>query len=142
MRTASWILLLLVGGLIAFGSLASTGFMYGSGWGQDQIGSMQLDKLAEEYPDVAIALRARRGTAAAYAAAYATLLIWIVVGPYRRGERWSWWALLGGTLVFVVITALRIPLLGTQLGVGVAWIMLAAVAVALLLDVKRLKAAG
>jgi len=143
MRTASWILLVLVGGLTLLGALASVSFGYWSSeWGQDQIGSVSLHDLAADHEDVATAIRARRGTAAAFAAAFATLFVWIIVGPYRRGEVWSWWAILCGTLVYVLISAVRIPFLGTRAGVDVAGIMLAAVVVGLLLDVKRLRAAG
>jgi hypothetical protein len=65
---------------------------------------------------VATALRARRATAAAYGAGFATLFLAIVLGPYRRGDVWAWWAVAAGTVVVSVLILLRIPLLGLQLG--------------------------
>jgi hypothetical protein len=60
-------------------------------------------------PELETAVRARRATAAAYAAGFATLFLLISVGPYRRGEVWAWWALLLGMLVVSVLILLRIP---------------------------------
>ncbi len=97
MRTVSWVLLALVG-LATLGlSLVSANVAYRAAG--DQIGPATLDEVAAGRPEVATALRGRRGTAAAYAAAYATLFLFIVLGPYRRGDRGSWWALLAGSLV-------------------------------------------
>jgi len=84
-------------------------------------------------------VRARRATAAAYAAGFATLFLAIVLGPYRRGDRWAWWALAAGTLVVAVSTLLRIPLLGTSLGAGTAGIQLGVVALGLALGAGRLR---
>jgi hypothetical protein len=118
MKTASWIILVVVGALILLGSVVSLGLAYGSP--QDQIGPVSLAELSVGRPEVAIAVRARRATAAAYAAAFATLFLVITLGPYRRGDVWAWWALLAGTLVVSVLTLLRIPFLGIQLGAPVA----------------------
>ncbi len=78
MKTASWILLALVGALTLLGSLGS-------------IGPASLAELSAGRPDVATAVRARRATAAAYGAGFATLLLLIARGPYRRGDVWAWW---------------------------------------------------
>ncbi len=140
MRTVSWVLLALVG-LATLGlSLVSAGVAYRASV-QDRIGPATLDEIAAGRPEVATALRARRGTAAAYAAGYATLFLFIVFGPYRRRDRWSWWALLLGSLMLAAVTAVRIPLLGTRLGAGAAAIQLGITIVALLLDVGRLRPA-
>ena len=139
MRTASWVLLALMG-LATLGlSLVSASVAYRAA--ADQIGPSTLDEVAAGRAEVATALRGRRGTAAAYAAAYATLFLFIVLGPYRRGDRGSWWALLAGSLVLAAIAAARIPFLGTRLGTGTAAVPLAIVVVALLLDVRRLSSA-
>jgi hypothetical protein len=86
--------------------------------------------------EVLLALRGIRGTSAAYAAGYAVLFLSIVLGPYKRGETWAWWSLLGALVVPCVLVVLRVPLVGApalqQCGVGVA---------ALLLDVSRLRSA-
>src|SRR5215472_10091889 len=96
------------------GSLVSLDVAYGSD--RDQIGPASLSELSTGRPEVATALRARRGTAAAYAAGFATLFLAIVLGPYRRSDVWAWWALAAGTVVVSVLILLRVPLLGLQLG--------------------------
>ena len=91
-------------------------------------------------PEVATVLRGRRGTAAALGLAFGTLLLFIIWGPYRKGDRWGWDAILSGIGVFAVATALRVVALGTWLGASTALIVLGIVVIALLLDVKRLSA--
>jgi hypothetical protein len=139
MKTASWIILSVVGALTLLGSAASTVEAYRSTG--EVIGSVSLKELAAGKPDVETALRARRATAAAYAAGFATLFLAIALGPYRRGDRWAWWAILIGTLVLVGLVMLRVPLLGTGpggTGVG-ALIQLGVVALGLALGAGRLK---
>jgi hypothetical protein len=137
MRIASWVLLAVVGGLNLLASLGSSWVAYQAG--QDQIGPVSLSDLAGGRPEVATAIRARRGTAAAWAAGFATLFLMIVLGPYRRGDVWAWWALLTGALVVALILLARVPFLGTR-GGGAAsgTILITAVVVGLLLDVRRL----
>jgi hypothetical protein len=118
MKTASWIILTLAGGLTLLGSLVSLGIAYGSV--QDQIGPATLAELSVGRPDVAIAVRARRATAAAYGAGFATLFLAITLGPYRRGDVWAWWALFAGILIVSGLILLRVPLLGIQLGTAAA----------------------
>ena len=118
MKKASWIILTVVGALTLLGSLVSLSVAYSSV--QDQIGPATLDELSLGRPEVAIALRARRATAAAYGAGFATLFLAIALGPYRRGDVWAWWALLAGTLVVSGLILLRVPLLGIQLGAAAA----------------------
>lgn len=137
MKTASWIILLVAGALILLASLASLRVAYGSR--QDRFGPATLTELTEGKPDVAIALRARRATAGAFAAGFATLFLAIVVVPYRRGEVWAWWAILAGTLVLSVLLLLRIPLLGTQQGAATGGILLAFVGLGLALGAGRLR---
>src|SRR5262245_10455369 len=118
MKKASWIILTLVGALTMLGSLVSLAVAYSSV--QDQIGPATLDELSVGKPEVAIALRARRATAAAYGAGFATLFLAITLGPYRRGDVWAWWTLLAGTLVVSGLIILRVPLLGIELGATAA----------------------
>ncbi len=113
MKTASWIVLVVVGFLTLLGSLNSARIAYRSN--QDRFGSVTLTEISAGKPDVETALRARRGTAAAYAAGFATFFLFIVLGPYRRGDRWAWWAILAGTLVVAVLIVLRVPFLGISL---------------------------
>ena len=114
MKTASWVILLVVGALTLLGSLVSLGLAYGAA--RDQIGPASLAELSVGRPEVATAVRARRATAAAYAAGFATLFLAITLGPDRRGDVWAWWALLAGTLVVSVLILLRVPFLGIRLG--------------------------
>jgi len=139
MRTVSWVLLALVAAATLLFSLGSARLAYRGE--KDQIGPATLEEIAAGRPEVATALRARRGTAAAYAAAYSVLSLFIVIGPYRRGERWSWWALLAGALALAAVTLVRVPALGTRLGAETALVQLGIVIVALLLDVRRLRGA-
>jgi len=146
MKTASWILLTIVGSLTLIASLLSARFAYLSS--SDRIGPASLAEIAEWKPEVASAIRARRATAAAYAAGFATLFLAITVGPYRRGDVWAWWALLAGTLVACGLVLLRIPFLGVRLGSTAAvsgagtatssLVQLAVVGLALALGVGRL----
>jgi hypothetical protein len=98
-----------------------------------------LSKVAGGDPAVATALRGIRGTAAAFGAAYGVLFLSIVLGPYRRGDVWAWKALLVAGLTQFVLVLLRIPMLGTQLGMAPALDQVVLLVVGLLLDVGRLK---
>jgi hypothetical protein len=137
MKTASWILLALAAALTILGGLASLSVAFRSP--QDQIGSVTLADLVAGRPEVEVALRARRATAAAYATGFGTLLLAIVLGPYRRGDSWAWWAIFLGTLVVVALTLLRVPFLGTRLGVPTALIQLVVVGLGLGLGAGRLR---
>jgi hypothetical protein len=136
MKTASFVILALVGAATLALSLLSARIAYVGEW---RVGQVPLAQVVAASPGVGPALRGARGTAAAYAAGYAVLFLVIVLGPYRRGERWAWWAILGGVLTVLALVALRVPSLGTQLGVGPAIFQLAVVVIGLLLDVGRLR---
>jgi hypothetical protein len=139
LRTASWVVLTLVGALILLGALGSTFVAYTAREDPLMPGGPTVDAVESVHPGLANALRGRRATAAAFAAAYAVLFLSVVLGPYRRGDAWSWWALLAASAVLGVITMLRVPMLGTRLGAGTGLIQLAVVLVGLLLDVRRLR---
>jgi len=136
MKTASWIILVVVGALTLLGGLVSLGRAYISA--QDQIGTVSLTELSVGKPEVATAVRARRATAAAYAAGFATLFLAIILGPYRRGDVWAWWVLAAGTLVLTVLILLRVPFLGTRQGAPPALIQLVVAGVGLVLGAGRL----
>jgi hypothetical protein len=139
LRTVSWVMLTVVAVLVVVGSTVSAGLAYSAR--PYPIGPASLDEVAAGRAAVATALRGIRGTAAAFAAAYGTLLLCVVLGPYRRGERWCWWAILAAAVVLFLYGAARQPLLGTTLGIGTPAVHLGVVALALLLDGGRLKAA-
>ena len=137
MKRASWIILVVVGALMLLGSLVSLGIAYGST--QDQIGPASLAELSVGKPEVATAVRARRATAAAYAAGVATLFLAITLGPYRRGDVWAWWALAAGTLVVSVLILLRVPFLGIRLGASAALVQLVVAGLGLALGAGRMR---
>ncbi|MFQ5739928.1 MAG: hypothetical protein ACE5JX_13040 [Acidobacteriota bacterium] len=139
MRTISWILLVVAGLLIVLGSSASAGLAYFGSPSNDIItGSSSLADLSLG-DDVATALRARRGTAASFGLGFATFFLFVVLGPYRKGAVWAWWAILCSTALLAAAIVLRVPTLGTSQGVATGVILLLVVIVALLLDVRRLR---
>ena len=137
LRKVSWVMLVVVGVLILAGGVTSAVIAY-TGRPYD-IGTASLDEVAAGRSAVAAALRGIRGTAAAFSAAYGVLLIGVAMGPYRRGDTGSWWAILASAVVLFAFTAARQPLLGTTLGIGTSATVLGVVVLALLLDGGRLK---
>ena len=138
MKKASWILLTVAGVAITLASLVSAAHAYRTGDNYG-IGNSSVSKVAAGDIGVATALRGIRGTSAAYSAAFGVLFLAIVLGPYRRGDVWAWKALLFAGLVQFVLVLLRIPILGTQLGVAPAAIQVGLLVVGLLLGIGRLK---
>jgi acetamidase/formamidase/creatinine amidohydrolase/Fe(II)-dependent formamide hydrolase-like protein len=137
MKTASWILLALAGALTLLGSLASLSNAYFDG--QERFAGVSIDVLANGNADVITVLRARRATAAAYAAGFAAFLLVLTLGPYRRGDRWAWYAILVGTLTETLLTFGRIPFLGTRAGTGTALAQFVVVGLGLALGAGRLR---
>ena len=141
MRKTSWVVLAVLGVAITLLSLVSAIHAYNPG-DDYGIGGSRLSTVGAGNEGVVTALRGIRGTSAAFATAYGVLFLAIVLGPYRRGEVWAWTALLVAGLVEFVIVLLRVPILGTQLGVSAAVTPFAILVVGLLLDVSRLRSAG
>ncbi len=140
LRIISWVLLTLLCAMTLLFSVGSAGVGYSNG--EDQFGEMTLAELTQGNEQVAKLIHGRRITAASFAAAYATLLLLVVLIPYRRGEVWAWWAILIATLVLSLMIWLRVPTLGITLGAPTGYTQLVVVIVALLLDVKRLAASS
>ena len=140
LRTTSWILLTFVGSLLLFGSCVSAWLAY-SGADYPIAGEPVAD-VAGGRAEIETGLRAIRGTSAAFAAAFAILIISIAAGPYRQGTKWSWWTLLGAHLALLGIVLARVPALGTQAGLAAAVIPTSLVVLALLLDVGRLRSSS
>ena len=139
LRTASWVLLAIVGAITLLISLVSANLAYR---GNYPIGGTPVAEVAAGRPDILTALRGTRGTSAAYAAGFAVLFLATVLGPYRRGDQGAWWALLAAASVVVLVTAARVPLLGIPFGSGgsgPAATQGAVILFALLLDVGRLR---
>lgn len=131
MKKASWIVLSLVGVLFVLFSALSAINAYWRNW---EIGPTSLVKLEAIAPGTEVPLRGARATAAGFGVAYGVLLLGAILGPYRRGETWARRAILGSMLSLAVIILLRVPLLGTTLGVISAVVPLALVLVGLALD--------
>ncbi len=134
MRKSSWILLTVVASLTLLVSFLSANLAYRQDY---PIAGTSVSDVAAGREAVLLGLRGVRGTSAAFGAAFAVLFLSIVLGPYRRGEVWAWWALFGAYAALAVVVSLRIPLLGTSSGVGPMLIQVGVVLVGLLLDVKR-----
>jgi hypothetical protein len=139
LRTVSWVLLAIIGVLVLLVSCLSTQLAY---WGEYPVGGVSIEEIASGRDDVLLGLRGVRGTSAAWAAAWATLFLFAVFGPYRRGDVGTWWGILASALVLGVVVALRVPALGMQAGTGTALVLLLLVILALLVDVRRLVQAG
>ena len=137
MKTASWIVLAIAGTLILLGGVVSAFIAYGGAEDILMPGGPTVQALDAMHPGLGVALRGRRATAGAFAAAYALLFLYVVFVPYRRGEVWSWWALLAGSLALAVLVLARVPALDTSRGAATGLIQFAVVAVGLLLDVRR-----
>ncbi len=140
LRTASWVLLTVVGAITLLISFASANLAYR---GDYPIGGTPVTEVAAGHPEVLTALRGIRGTSAAYGAGFAVLFLATVLGPYRRGEKGAWWALLAAAAIVVLVTAARVPLFGIPFGsggTGPAAIQGGLTLVALLLDIGRLSA--
>ena len=142
MRTASWVVLAVVGALFLLGGLVSTYIAYGGADDPLLPGGPTVSAVDAVHPGLATALRGRRATAAAFALAYGVLWLYVVLVPYRRGEVSSWWALLAASLALGIVIMLRVPVLGTRLGAATGLLQLVVVVVGLLLDVRRLRAAA
>jgi hypothetical protein len=137
-RSASWVLLTIVGGLTLLLSLVSSYLAYR---GNYPIGGMPVAEVAGGREGILTALRAIRGTSAAFGAAFAVLFLGTVLGPYRSGDKRSWWTILLATLALVLIILARIPTLGVALGQGgtpMAYTLGGLILLGLLLDVGRL----
>jgi hypothetical protein len=141
MKKASWIVLFVVGLAVLAVSFISAGLAYSEA-GDWPIGPSTLAKVDATVPGTGPALRGARGTAAAFGAAYGVLWLTIVLGPYRRGETWAWWGLLGASLVLAGTILARVPLIGITAGVPTGLIPLVLTLLGLLLDLGRLRAAG
>ena len=139
MRTASWVLLTIVGALTLLASLVSAHIAYRGDYTVGAAGTRIEDVAAGRTP-VLEGLRGIRGTSAAYAAAYAVLFLAIVVGPYKRGDLWAWWALFAAIVVLALIVAARKAFLTSGMGIGAALMPTGLALLALLLDVRRLTA--
>jgi hypothetical protein len=65
-------------------------------------------------------------------------MLWgVLLVPYRRGERWAWWAILLSLVVSQLLSLARIPLLDTQQGASASAILIGIALVGLLLGAQH-----
>ena len=134
---ASWVMLFVVLAAMAILAVQSLRIAYiGS---QDGIApGYTLEQVRASGGDDAVkALKGRRATAATWALGYALLGLAVVLVPYRRGERWAWWALLVSLGLSQLLSLLRAPMLGTTHGIQAPSVLLALTLLALLAGVPR-----
>src|SRR5574341_154137 len=121
LRTASWVMLAVVGVLVLLVSLLSAGLAYR---GDFPVGGVSIGEIASGRDAVLVGLRGARGTAAAWGAAWAVLFLAVVVGPYRRGDVASWWGILASLVVLTAVAAARLPFTGYAMGISTPLILL------------------
>ena len=133
----SWVILLVVSGAIVLFSAQSLWIAYTGG--QDGLTSeYTLAQIGEQGGDQAVkAFRGRRATAATWALGYAILAIAVIWMPYRRGEKWAWWALFLSLGLSQFLSLGRAITLGTTAGTAAPAILLAFVLLGLLADAPR-----
>jgi hypothetical protein len=91
---ASWVILLVASIFIVLVAAQSLWVAYTRG-ADGLTSEYTLTQIGEQGGDQAVkAFRGRRATAATWAIGYGLLSIAVVWFPYRRGEKWAWWALL------------------------------------------------
>ncbi len=131
----SWVILFVVLAATTILSVQSLRIAYMSS--QDNITrEYTLEQVRAMGGDEAVkAIRGRRATAATWALGYALLGLAVVLGPYRRGERWAWWALLLSLGLPQLLSLLRVPVLATTQGGGTPSVLLALTLLALLAGV-------
>lgn len=137
----SWVILLVLAGAITFFSITSAMTAYGGGPDALTPG-FSLEQLETVNADASAAVRGRRVTAATWALAYGILLAYVVLVPYRRGERWAWWALLLSLGIAQLLSIARVLALGMSQGAGTSGILLAMLLLGLLAGAPRIFARG
>ena len=135
---ASWVILLVVSAAILLSSAQSLWIAYAGG--TDVLTTeYTLTQIAEQGGEQAAkAFRGRRVTAATWAMAYALAAIAITWIPYRRGERWAWWALLASLGISQLLSLARAIALGTTAGITAPALLLAFVLLGLLAGAPRM----
>ncbi len=131
--TVGWVLLLLLAAALTLLSINST-YLPLAGQPDGVTPTVTINDIgARTSPEVATALRGRRVTAATWALAYGLMLWGVLLVPYRRGERWAWWAILLSIVISQLLSLARIPLLDTQQGAAASAIIIGMALVGLLL---------
>jgi hypothetical protein len=135
---ASWVILLVVFAALAIFSFMSLMTAYSAP--QDNlIAGFTLDDLRNAGGEEAVnAFRGRRATAATWSLAYALLALAVVLVPYRRAERWAWWALLVSVGLSQVLSLARLLVFSSGFGTTAPALILAFCLLGLLAGAPRL----
>jgi hypothetical protein len=135
---ASWILLLLLCGAVTLAALGSLGTAY-FGAQDVLIPAVTLDEIRNLGGEEAVdAFRGRRATAASWAFGCGVLSMLVTLVPYRRAERWAWWALLLSLGLSQMLSLSRVLTLGTTSGANTAGILFGTLMLGLLLGAPRM----
>jgi hypothetical protein len=135
---ASWVILLVVSGAIVLLSADSLWISY-TGKPDGLTREYSLTQIGEQGGDQAVkAFRGRRATAATFALGYALLALAVTWIPYRRGEKWAWWALFVSLGVSQLLSLARAVMLVTTVGVGTPAVLLAFVLLGLMAGAPRM----
>jgi hypothetical protein len=142
---ASWIILSIVIGAITLFSLLSLWRAY-TGWPDALTGGFTTEQIrqygdqirAGGGEDAVNAFKGRRATAATWALGCGLLGLAVVLVPYRRGERWAWWALLVSLGLSQLLSLARAVMLGTTIGLGASGLILAFALLGLLAGAPRM----
>jgi hypothetical protein len=135
---ASWVILLVVSGAIVLLSLQSVWIAY-TARADGLTSEYTLQQIGEQGGDQAVkAFRGRRATAATWALGYALLAIGVIWIPYRRAEKWAWWAVFVSLGVSQFLSLGRAIMLATTAGTGAPAILLAFVLLGLLAGAPRM----
>ena len=134
----SWVILLVVSAAIILLSAESLWRAY-SGSPDRLTQEFTLTQIGEQGGEQAAkAFRGRRVTAATWALAYALLAVGVTLIPYRRGERWAWWAILISLGLSQLLSLARALALATTGGIAAPAVLLAFVLLGLLAGVPRM----
>jgi hypothetical protein len=135
--TVGWVILLLLATALTLLSINST-YRPLAARPDGVTSSVTINDIgAKTSPEVATALRGRRVTAATWALAYGLMLWGVLLFPYKRGERWAWWAILLSLVVSQLLSLARIPMLDTQQGAAASAILIGMALVGLLLGARH-----
>jgi len=112
----SWVILLVVSGMIILVSAQSLWLTY-TGGADGLTPEYTLTQIGEHGGDQAVkAFRGRRATAATWALGYALLAVAVIWIPYRRAEKWAWWAVFASLGLSQFLSLGRAIMLGTTAG--------------------------
>ena len=135
---ASWVILLVVSGAIVLLSADSLWIAY-TGKPDRLTPEYSLTQIGEQGGDQAVkAFRGRRATGSEFALGYALLALAVTWIPYRRGEKWAWWALFASLGISQLLSLARAIMLVTTAGVGAPAVLLAFVLLGLMAGAPRM----